>query len=1019
MLADRKWVMLWCVLSSVAIADDLPPGVTNTQNPEDVSLSPAESLARIEVPDGFQVTQFAAEPDIRRPIAFDFDDRGRMWVVENYSHPQWKDGPGVDRVVILEDTDGDGRFDRRKIFYDKGRYLTGIAVGFGGVWLANTPELVFLPDADGDDIPDGPEQPLLDGFQISTNNVLNNLHWGPDGWLYGAIGLSTKSLVGAPGTDDVDRTQISRGIWRYHPTRKVFEKVAEGMVNPWGADFNEYGDLITANTVLAHLWHIVPGMYAERRASERDNPYAYQRIQTIANHLHWGGGGWQSSRNPSSRKGRDKVVTSDHQHDEQYQQHSVAGGGHAHCGAMIYLGDNWPDEFRGAFFTNNLHGNRVNCDRLKPSGSTYTGVHAPDMFAAHDPWFRGMNIKYGPDGGVFVSDWHDFGECHDSDGSHRSSGRIYKFTWGQPGHTTFDLATESDRSLAIRLTHTNAWFARHAARLLQERAGRRELSAECLACLQRQLQEGSVTGRLQALWTLSRVAALSPARLVELTSDTDPHMRRWAVRLLADPWSCDMARVRVVDRETPASLTQALLRCAEDPSPKVRLEVACSLQRIGFRDRLRVATVLSQHAVDETDACLPLLIWYGIEPAVAAWPAEGLALAAGSKLSLIPRFVARRLMETGTPQTERVLQLVRDSADRQLTRQLLLGMQEGLSGRGSQSPPDNWPQAAQVAAGLQDDQIPSLLLQLATTFGDPSAIRRVRRTMDDPNQSLAARREALQTLMALDDGLQTADLHRLVTTASELCDEALRALVSRSDERTSAVLLQTYARLTQSQRQLAVGVLVTRVAFAAELLDAIEAGQISSSDVTSWSLQQLRSIRDSGVQQRVSAIWSAEGDELKRVAEIDRLSRLMTPRYVAAGDLRAGRRIFDRTCAKCHRLFGEGGTIAPDLTGSGRQKADYVIRNLVDPSAEIDAAYRLTTVVTADGRVINGFIIRQDDRWLTIRNQDATVRLNMNDVDEVVTSRVSMMPEGMLKTFSDEEFRDLLRYLASEEQIDG
>jgi len=135
--------------------------------------------------------------------------------------------------------------------------------------------------------------------------------------------------------------QITRGLWRFHPVTHVFEKIAEGMVNPWGADFNEYGDLITANTVLAHLWHIVPGMYCERRANERDNPYAYSRIQTIANHLHWGGGGWQSSRAPANQKQPKKDSNSEtHDHDDEYHQHSVAGGGHAHCGAMIYLADN-------------------------------------------------------------------------------------------------------------------------------------------------------------------------------------------------------------------------------------------------------------------------------------------------------------------------------------------------------------------------------------------------------------------------------------------------------------------------------------------------------------------------------------------------------------------------------------------------------------------------------------------------------------------------------------------------------
>ena len=348
-----------CSWSPAASADDLPSGVVNTQDPGDIPLSPQESLRRITVPDGFQVTLFAGEPDVRRPIAFDFDDRGRLWVVENYSHPVWWENGDSDRILILEDLDHDGRFDRRKVFWDKGRYLTGLAVGHGGVWIANTPELSFIPDRDGDDVADSEPIVMLDGFQVSTNNVLNNFHWGPDGWLYGAIGLSTVSHVGRPGAPQQERKQITRGIWRYHPTRRDFEVVAEGMVNPWGADFNQYGDLFTTNTVIAHLWHIVPGMYCQRRDVEQEFPYAYGRIQSITDHLHWGGGMWQSSRITDER-------------------HSVAGGGHAHCGAMIYLGDNWPKQYRSTLFTVNLHGNRVNNDRLVPNKSSYVGAHAND-----------------------------------------------------------------------------------------------------------------------------------------------------------------------------------------------------------------------------------------------------------------------------------------------------------------------------------------------------------------------------------------------------------------------------------------------------------------------------------------------------------------------------------------------------------------------------------------------------------------------------------------------------------------
>ena len=430
----------------------LPEGVSNSQDPRDQPLSPDESLARMCLPEGFQVTLFAAEPDVAQPIAFDFDDRGRLWVVECYSHPHWQP-TGKDRVVILEDTDHDGRFDQRRVFWDEGNYLSGIAVGHGGVYLCNTPQLIFIPDRDQDDQPDVPPAVLLDGWcRTNPSNVINNLNFGPDGWLYGCIGQNDESAVGAPGTPAEERQQISRGIWRDHPYDHQFEVVCLGAVNPWGLDFNEMGEGFFTNCVLAHLWHLVPGAYYERRAGEQDNPFVYQRMGPSCDHRHWAEGNWTNSRGG-------------------HGDHGSAGGGHAHTGAMIYLGDNWPARYRDTFFTGNLHGNRINNDQLLRSGSGYVGRHDEDFLLGRNPWFRCLTQKYGPDGGVFISDWHDVGECHDNDGSHRSSGRLFKIVYRSPEPPAQrDLGKLTDLELVALQSHPNEWQVRHARRILQERA---------------------------------------------------------------------------------------------------------------------------------------------------------------------------------------------------------------------------------------------------------------------------------------------------------------------------------------------------------------------------------------------------------------------------------------------------------------------------------------------------------------------------------------------------------------------
>src|SRR5690606_10720756 len=217
----------------------------NTQDTEGNPLTDAEqSLRSIALPEGFNATLFASEPQVQQPIAIAFDARGRLWVAENYTYAEGAlnfDTSLSDRIVILEDSDGDGRADKRTVFWDRAEKLTSIEIGHGGVWALCAPNLLFIPDADGDDRPDGEPIVMLDGWNAHEvrHNIVNGLRWGPDGWLYGRHGILATSLIGPPGTPDSLRTPINCGVWRFHPTRHVFEAVAHGTTNPWGADWED------------------------------------------------------------------------------------------------------------------------------------------------------------------------------------------------------------------------------------------------------------------------------------------------------------------------------------------------------------------------------------------------------------------------------------------------------------------------------------------------------------------------------------------------------------------------------------------------------------------------------------------------------------------------------------------------------------------------------------------------------------------------------------------------------------
>ena len=297
-------------------------------------LQPEEAAKQMTAPPGFRVELAAGEPLVHQPVAMAYDERGRLWVAEAHTYPiRAPEGEGKDKIIILEDSDGNGSLDRRKVFADGLNLISGLEVGFGGVWVGAAPYLMFIPDKDGDDRPDSDPQILLDGFGYQdTHETLNAFIWGPDGWLYGCHGVFTHSKVGKPGTADDKRVPVNAAVWRYHPLRHEFDVFARGTSNPWGVDFNDRGQSFITACVIPHLWHIVQGGRYHRQGGQHFNPYLYDDIKTIADHAHYVG-----NIRDHAWWGHEPAVPSNT---------SAAGGGHAHCGAMIYLGDNWPDRYR-------------------------------------------------------------------------------------------------------------------------------------------------------------------------------------------------------------------------------------------------------------------------------------------------------------------------------------------------------------------------------------------------------------------------------------------------------------------------------------------------------------------------------------------------------------------------------------------------------------------------------------------------------------------------------------------------
>jgi putative membrane-bound dehydrogenase-like protein len=562
-------VLLACLVCGGNVcAQKLKPPVMGAQAD---GLSPQEAVARFSLYEGFQITQSAAEPDVRQPVAMTIDERGRVWIAEAFEYPKRAAGDsGNDRILIFEDRDGDGVFDDRKVFAEGLNLVSGLEVGFGGVWVGAAPYLMFIPDADGDDQADSKPQILLDGFGWhDTHETLNSFIWGPDGWLYGCHGVFTHSLVGKPGTAEKDRQPLNAGIWRFHPTRKVFEVFAQGTSNPWGIDFNDQGQAFITACVVPHLYHVIQGARYQRQAGQHFDPHTYEDIKTCADHLHYIGDQWESARNGTS---------------------SDFGGGHAHCGLSIYLGDAFPQDFRGKLLFNNLHGHRMNQEVVERKGSGFVGKHAPDFLFSNDKQHMGVSLRYGPDGGVFLTDWYDSQICHNVNQEiwNRSNGRIYKITYGKSRAKPVNLKQLTDVELARHQLHANDWYVRSARRLLQERAAAGTLDRPAIVAFLRETltNHPDPTRRLRALWALHATGDADRELLVSAMAQQDEYVQAWAVQLVVES--------HPIDREVLGTFHQL---AATGTSPLVRLYLAAALQRMEVSSRWDLAAALLTHGV--------------------------------------------------------------------------------------------------------------------------------------------------------------------------------------------------------------------------------------------------------------------------------------------------------------------------------------------------------------------------------------------------------------------------------------
>lgn len=945
-------------------------------------LSPRDAVDEMTLLNGFKASAWAGEPMVTQPMAFCWDDRGRLWVAENRDYESRGDGfsnSGDSRIVILEDTDHDGHADSRKVFLEGIPFPSAIAVGFDGLFLGAPPNLLFVPDKDGNDKADVQDiEVLLTGWGIrDRHETINSFHWGPDGWLYGLEGFATPSKIRKPvgkgriyrhneafpeNLLEADGVDINGGVWRYHPTKKRFEVVAHGFSNPWGIDYDRKGSLFITACVIPHMFHVIPGGIYHRQGGQHFNPYVYSDIRTIVDHRHRS----------------------------------------AHGGARIYQSDAFPEIHKDRLFMANIHEHAVLSDVLEKKGSGFIAHHGDDFLQANNAQWLGFSMEIGPSGDLYVLDWHDADICG-KEVLNKETGRIFRISptnslaenWeGRYGN----LLSLSDESLANLQTSKSDWHARRARTILQNRATKKPISSQAIHQLQTLFSdESNPDNRLRAMWSLHITKNLSEKELQSVLNDKDEYVRGWAIQMLCE------------DMNPSKESSGIMLKMSNnDPSAVVRLYLAAAIQRVDNATAWQITEGLISKSNDQEDHNIPKMIWYGMEDLVEKNPSKGIELAASCKLPLIAEFTSRRLVDA-----DELELLVNELGKRPgQSKAMLNGMLEGLEGRSDIIAPKNW---EKVYGQLKSrKELSSIATEIAQLFGNTEASKQFFATLKNSKAPMEARKNALVSLTSKQRTELIAILPSLLKEP-ELRLESIRAMASFDHQPFGTLLLNEFSSFNAKEKGEALQTLASRTSYGRLLTQALKDKTIKKNEVPAYVARQLRRVVGNGFVEVWGPIDQLSGD--KSLA-YRRYQHLLTEPALAKADLKSGRRLFQNTCGACHTLYNEGGKIGPDITGSNRSNVDYLLSNLIEPSSEIQDDYKMVVITSRDGRTYIGNIIAENNRQTTLRviGQDQLV-LNKSDIQSQETSEVSMMPEGLIETMTDQGVLDLIAYLRTQKQV--
>jgi putative heme-binding domain-containing protein len=570
------------------------------------------------------------------------------------------------------------------------------------------------------------------------------------------------------------------------------------------------------------------------------------------------------------------------------------------------------------------------------------------------------------------------------------------------------LAELSNDELLRLQSHPNEWYARHARRILQERAPSIPDSFRA-DILGRYDAQTNIPMKLRLLFTLHAVGADSKDWLKAQLTNNDEHVRAWAVRWLGEAPGVDWHEL------VPLFAGLAV----RHPSPMVRLYLASELQRMPNALREPLAAYLLQHADDASDHNLPLMLWYGIEPMVAPYPKSAIRLAMLSRIPLVRQYISRRLGEeiSKDPKSMDDLLAAAEPTSEAAQGDILHGLADALQGRSAVPTPDAWKSLRDSVEKSGNKELLDLARQIGAVFGDSWALHRLAQTALDTTAPADDRRAALRQIIDArpDDLAKTLEQSLKVPVTAGI---AAHGLLLLGDPNIAAWALQQWNVIEPDDRAVLVGLMVSRAASAKLLLDAMAHDIVPRSALNAFHVRQIGNFNDPALNARLAEVWgevhSSNADKLQLIA---RYRSLLTPERLKQAELSQGREVFSRTCAVCHKLYGEGAAIGPDLTGGGRANLNYLLENIVDPSAIVPADYRVSEVELKDGRDLTALVVAKTDHSLTLQTPTEKFTVERGEVVNLRQTKISLMPEGLLQGMKDAEICNLIAYLMAPNQV--